>query len=281
MNAYAIVRLIRPWQWLKNLMLFFPPMLSGAMSHPGSVGRGVLPFIAFCLASSASYIFNDLIDQQKDALHPVKKDRPIPSGKVSRGAAIGLSGLLLFSSLLMSWHVSMLFLLLVVIYLLLIVCYSLWLKNRPILDIFCIAIGFVLRLCAGGVAFQVMISDWLFLTVFLLAIFLSVGKRYSERRALGKIAGEHRQTLKIYPDGFLEGAMYLSGSSVLVTYSIYSISTPMLVYTVPVCMYGLLRYLMRIQAGQSGDPSESLIRDIPLLLTSVLWLLMVGWSVYR
>lgn len=281
MNIFAIFRLIRPWQWLKNLMIFFPPLLSGAMLHPGVAIRGALPFVAFCLASSASYIFNDLFDQEKDALHPVKKQRPLPSKQVSRIAAVCLCGSLLLVSLLLSWRVSQVFLLLVLAYLLLIVSYSLFLKNRPVLDIFSISLGFVLRLYAGGAAFDIIISDWLFLTVFLLATFLSVGKRYSERLRLGETAGEHRRTLGIYPEGFLEGTMYLSGAAVLVTYSIYAISKPMLVYTVPLCLYGLLRYLMRIQAGQSGDPSESLVKDIPLFVTSALWLLMVGWSIYR
>ena len=164
---------------------------------------------------------------------------------------------------------------------LVIISYSLFLKNLPIIDFFCISLGFVLRLYGGSVAFGVAVSDWLFLTVFLLATFLSIGKRYSERLTLGDDAGEHRSTLGVYPDGFLEGALYLSGAAVLVTYSIYTISTPPLVYSVPLCMYGLLRYLMRIKLGLSGDPSESLIKDFPLLLTSLLWVLMVGWSIYR
>ncbi len=181
----------------------------------------------------------------------------------------------------MSYQVSIVFLELVVVYLLVIISYSLFLKNLPIIDVFCISLGFVLRLYGGSVAFGVDVSDWLFLTVFLLATFLSIGKRYSERLSLGDSAGEQRPTLGVYPDGFLEGALYLSGAAVLVTYAIYTISTPHLVYSVPLCMYGLLRYLMRIQSGQSGDPSESLIKDLPLLITSLLWVLMIGWSIYR
>ena len=281
MNVCALIRLIRPWQWLKNLMIFFPPLLSGSLFHPGVFERGYIPFVAFCLGSSSLYIFNDLIDLERDALHPVKKNRPLPAGQVSKFVAVFMSCILLALAIVLSWQVSAFFFGILLVYLSVVVSYSLALKNRPILDIFCISLGFVLRLYGGGVAFQVTITDWLFLTVFLLAIFLSVGKRYSERYSLGENAGEHRPTLEIYPDGFLEGVMYLSGAAVLVTYSIYAISTPFLVYTVPLCLYGLLRYMMRVQSGKSGDPSDTLVKDIPLLITSILWVLMVGWSIYR
>ena len=281
MNVAALILLMRPWQWLKNLMIFFPPLLSGAMFHEGVAVNGLLPFVAFCLASSSSYVFNDLFDHERDSLHPEKQKRPLPSNRISRFSAVLLCGVLFMMAVVLSWWVSAIFFVLVMIYLLVVLSYSLYLKSLPILDVFCISIGFVLRLYAGGEAFNIVISEWLFLTVFLLATFLSVGKRYSERRYLGETAGAHRRTLEAYPEGYLEGIMYLSGAVVLVTYSIYVMSTPFLVFTVPLCMYGLLRYLMRIMSGQSGDPSEALVKDLPLLITSVLWVLMVGWSVYR
>jgi 4-hydroxybenzoate polyprenyltransferase len=243
--------------------------------------RGVLPFVAFCAASSTMYVFNDLIDHKRDAQHPVKKARPLPSERVTRGMAAILCGLLLVSTILLTWQLSVKFISLILAYMVSSALYSLMFKDLPIIDLFCISLGFVLRLYGGGEAFGVFISDWLFLTVFLLSIFLSVGKRYSERRSLGGDAGSHRRTLAVYPDGFLESAMYLSGAAVLVTYSIYAVSTPMMVYSVPLCMFGLLRYLLRIKSGQSGDPTEALIRDFPLLATGILWVLMVGWSVYR
>jgi 4-hydroxybenzoate polyprenyltransferase len=159
--------------------------------------------------------------------------------------------------------------------------YSLKLKNLPIFDVFCISLGFLLRLCAGGAAFSVYISDWLFLSVFFLSIFLSVGKRFSERLNLGENAGEHRPVLATYPDGFLESAMYLSGAIVLVTYAMYTVGRPFLIYSVPLCMFGLLRYLLRIKSGLGGDPTEALLKDGQLLATGVLWAVWVGVSVYR
>lgn len=281
MRLKACFQLIRPSQWLKNLMIFFPPFLSGSLFHSGMPLKGVLPFVAFCCASSSVYIFNDLCDLDKDKLHPRKKSRPLAAGHVSSNASKALYCGFLTIALAAGWSVSKLFLLYVVIYLALMFAYSLKLKEMPIFDIFCISLGFVLRLYGGGEAFGVYVSDWLFLSVFLLALFLSVGKRYSEKRILGELAGEHRATLETYPPGFLESAMYLSGSAVLVTYAMYAIAKPLMVYTVPLCVFGLLRYLMHIKSGGGGEPAENLIKDPTLLMVALLWVAMVGLSVYR
>lgn len=281
MNLMQYLRLLRLHHWLKNLMVFFPPFLSGSAMTPGLLVHGTLPFLAFCCAASAGYIFNDLNDLKQDSLHPVKSLRPLPAGAVGVSEAIGFAALLLLGSLSLSFMVSWLFLGYLALYLLISVAYSMFLKNEPIFDIFCISSGFVLRLYAGGAAFDVRISDWLFLTVFLLSIFLSVGKRFSERLSLGEGAEQHRPTLGKYPEGFLESAMYLSGASVLVTYSIYVISKPMLVYTVPLCLFGLLRYLYRVKSGGEGDPTSSLLSDPLLLLTGTAWVLFVAVCVYQ
>jgi 4-hydroxybenzoate polyprenyltransferase len=273
--------MMRPQQWLKNLMVFFPPFLSGAISNTSILAKGMIPFAAFCSASSATYIFNDTLDIDLDARHPVKRSRPLPAGEVSRSTALSIASLFLAAAVSLGWLISPLFLLYVLLYLVVSTVYSLYLKHLPIFDIFCISFGFVIRLYGGGAAFKVNISDWLFLTVFLLSIFLSVGKRYSERRSLGISAGNHRRTLNEYPPGFLEAAMYLSGAAVLVTYSLYVINRPLLVYTVPLCLFGLLRYLMMIKSGGDGDPTDALMRDIPLLFIGIFWALMVGLSIYR
>lgn len=281
MTMLPMLRLLRPAQWLKNLMLFFPPFLSGSIGHSGLPVSGMVPFLAFCCASSTAYILNDLKDLELDARHPLKSRRPLPSGAVSRTTAGIFLVVLLAAALSLGTKVSWLFLAFLLLYLLISAAYSLFLKDQPILDIFCISSGFVLRLHAGGAAFGVMISDWLFLTVFLLAVFLSVGKRFSERRSLGGEAGQHRKTLGRYPDGFLESAMYLSGGSVLVTYSIYVMTKPMLVYSVPLCLFGLLRYLYRVKSGGEGDPTNSLLTDPQLLVTGAVWTVFVAVWVYQ
>ena len=281
MSLLPLIKITRPKQWIKNLMVFFPPFLSGALFHPGMLSKGFVPFMAFCFASSTAYIFNDLQDLSQDVLHPRKRLRPLASGEVFAGPAKALLLVLLAAAMLLGWSVSPLFLLYIVIYLAISFAYSVRLKHLPIFDVFCISFGFVLRLYGGGEAFGVYVSDWLFLSVFLLALFLSVGKRYSEQLLLGDSAGDHRSTLEAYPTGFLEGAMYLSGSAVLITYAMYAITTPLMVYTVPLCVFGLLRYLMHIKAGGEGDPAETLLKDPTLLLIGVLWVITVGLSVYR
>ena len=263
-------------------MIYFPPFLGGAILQPGIVMRGVLPLLSFCMASSAGYILNDIQDCDNDRHHPDKKKRPLPSGRISTGVAYLFAVVLAFAAAATAWTVSSTFFLYLVAYLLLTLTYSVWFKEVALIDIFCIAAGFLLRLQAGGSAFAIHITEWLFLSVFLLSIFLSTGKRLSDKNRLGASAGNHRKTLTSYPLSFLQGTMYMTGSSVLVMYTMYVITrhSVLLLYTVPLCCFGLLHYILRIQSGKDGDPTESLTRDIPLLLVSMLWVIMVGWGIY-
>lgn len=261
-------------------MLFFPPFLAGQMLLLGVVARGVAPFSAFCLVSSAGYILNDILDRNQDVYHPRKRLRPIPAGVISLSGAGMFSAFLLISGLLLGGFVSSRFLLLLVCYSAISTSYSLLLKTVPVVDLFIIAAGFLIRLQAGGELFQIPISPWLFLTVFLLAVFLSTGKRVSESSSLGVMAGKHRTSLAHYPVGFLDGTMYMTGGAVLVTYTMYTLNRQTLIYSVPLCLFGLLRYMLRVSSGKSGDPTESLLNDRLLFLVGILWVLMVVWSIY-
>jgi 4-hydroxybenzoate polyprenyltransferase len=274
------IEILRPRQWLKNLLLFFPPFLGGSLFTPGAWQKGGIPFVAFCLASSVTYIFNDLHDCENDRVHPHKRHRPLASGTISPAKAVALAGGLLIVSLLLGYTVSFAFLGWLLAYLGLSSAYSLWLKNQPVFDIFCIASGFVFRVFAGGAAFGIKISDWLFLSVLLLAIFLSCGKRLGEQHLLGDASADHRKVLAGYPAGTLEGFMFISGASVLVTYTLYVITQHRLIYTVPLCCFGLFRYLFIVQRGASGDPTDSLIKDPVMFLVGLLWVVMVGYGTY-
>lgn len=280
MRFLASLKLLRPVQWLKNLMLLFPPFLGGTLLSGGVAARAVIPVLSFCLASSATYVLNDTLDRHKDALHPRKKDRPVASGEVPVPAALLLCAGCLAASLYLAWGISATFVYLLVAYLVISASYSLLLKDLPLVDLFCIASGFLLRLEAGGEAFGIEISHWLFLSVFLLAVFLATGKRLAEKNHLGDDAGDHRKSLLGYPEGFLQGAMYMTGAAVLVTYTQYVILRHALIYTVPLCCFGLLRFIIRVQSGRSGDPTESLVRDLPLFVVGLLWAVMTGWSIY-
>lgn len=276
-----ILRLMRLVQWLKNLMLFFPPFLAGQILLPGIVVKGLAPFCSFCLVSSAGYIFNDLIDRNRDIHHPQKRSRPIPSGQIGVRVAVLLSSVLLIAGLSLASGASSGFVSLLSGYILLSLLYSLCFKNIPVVDLFSISAVFLVRLQAGGEIFAVPISPWLFLTVFLLAVFLSTGKRLSELRSLGHMAGEHRASLALYPKGFLDGTLYMTGAAVLVTYAMYSLNRHMLIYSVPLCLFGLLRFMLRVSSGKGGDPTESLLKDRQLFVVGVLWVMMVFWSIYQ
>ena len=263
-------------------MLFFAPFLGGTLFTLTDSVQLLLPFAAFCLVSSATYIINDIFDCNNDRNHPDKCARPIASGQVSVSMALYLASALLVCSVILAWNISVIFLVIMLTYVAVSLAYSAKLKDVALLDIFCIAAGFLLRLHAGGVAFNVAISSWLFLSVFLLSLFLSAGKRLSEKKRLGDTAADHRMALVAYPDGFLESIMYMTGGSVLATYSMYALTrhSSLLLYSVPVCCFGLLRYMFRIRSGKSGDPTESLVKDVPLLIVGIVWVSMVGWGIY-
>ena len=278
----TVLQLCRVRQWLKNLMLFFPPFLAGTLFSHVNTLQMLISFNAFSLASSGTYIINDLFDRENDRHHPDKLTRPIASGQISVVTASIFASILLFCSVLLAWNVSGTFLLFMMAYVAVSIAYSAKLKDIVLVDIFCISAGFLLRLQAGGSAFHVAISEWLFLSVFLLSVFLSTGKRCAEKQHLGDVAHHHRKALVAYPQGFLEGTMYMTGGSVLVTYTMYVISrhSSILLYSVPLCCFGLLRYILRVQSGKGGDPTESLVRDVPLLIVGVAWVALVGWGIY-
>lgn len=259
-------------------MLFFPPLFGGVLFTP-EVIRGLgIPVLAFCLASSANYAFNDVLDAENDALHPTKKKRPIPAGKVSKSEALYLSGFLFVAAFASAIYTSWFFTAMLSAYVLLMCAYSLWLKHLVLLDIFCIAAGFLLRLEAGGSAAAVPVSSWLFLSVFFLAVFLSTGKRLGEKITLDDEASLHRKTLAHYPEGYLDGLMLMTGTASMLTYALYSVVHGSLIYTVPLCCLGLFRYLFLVKKGDSGDPTEALLQDNFLLGISIVWLLsIVAW----
>lgn len=282
MNLKLLFDFLRCKQWIKNLLLFFPPFLGGRLDELAVAGSALwLAPLAFCLASSASYIINDIFDAEADRKHPLKCHRPIAAGHVSLPAAKIAALCCLAGAFAAAFSVGGLFSAMLVSYLGITLSYSAGLKHLPVVDIFCISFGFIVRLFAGGIAFNVIISDWLFLSVFLLALFLSAGKRLAETSELGTDCGDHRKVLKAYPAGSLELFMAVSAATVLVTYTMYSISRHRLVFTVPLCCFGLFRYMLNVKRGASGDPTDALLKDPVLFVVGGVWVCMVAFAVYR
>jgi len=281
MNRYPSLDMLRPRQWIKNLIIFFPPFLSGSLFSSACLSvNGILSFIFFCCISSSLYVFNDLNDIERDVLHPVKRLRPLPSGTVTKKMATAIAISLGLLGFVLAFLVVQPLFPYLLLYGAVTIVYTKWLKNIPVLDLFCISCGFLIRLQAGGAIFNIEISEWLFLSVFFLSLCLSSGKRLSEQNLLGAYAEGHRTSLCGYSDGTLDAMLQVSAATVLVTYTMYTLVHPQLVYTVPLCTFGLFRYILRVKSGNSGDPTESLFKDFPLLCVSILWALLVGWSIY-
>jgi len=271
------LELLRVHQWLKNLLLLFPPFLGGTLLQLQPDTHLWLPLLSFCCSASALYIFNDLFDLRQDQQHPLKCQRPLAAGKLSKTGAIALAVSLLSLAIVFALQISIVLLLILLVYITISFSYSAFLKNIPLVELFCVVSGFLLRLEAGGIAYQVKVSNWLFLSVFLLALFLVCGKRLGEIKSVkGNAAEIVRPVLAWYPKGFLEGAMYMSGAAALVAYTLYVIDHHGNIFLIPICCFGLLSYLMRVFSGKGGDPTRALLKDPALLIVGILWVVLVG-----
>lgn len=236
-------------------------------------------FFSFCFISSSMYIINDILDRERDKFHPVKKSRPIPSGKVSILEGLILSFALFILSIFMASSLPQTFYLTLLGYLFLQIFYTLSLKNFVILDGISISLGFILRILGGGVAIGVPISSWLFLCTFFLALFLAFCKRRSEMELENYV--EQRAVLDKYSKPFLDHLISISAGVTVLCYSLYIISpetvkkfhSPYLILTLPFVVYGIYRYLYLVHIKNIGEnPSSVLFKDKPFLINILLWL---------
>lgn len=281
----GFVRSLRPEQWTKNLVVFGALVFSRNFTNLPMIETSVLLFALFCLVSSSVYLFNDVIDYEKDRLHPRKSKRPIASGALSRKTAIIVAIILVaVAFLIAALTMNQSTLLVIAAYALLNVLYTLLLKNIVILDVMTIAAGFVLRAVGGGTAIDVPISSWLVICTFLLALFLGFGKRRHELASLDKTATEHRRSLEHYSIYFLDQMISVVTASVVVAYTFYTLSPEVeeklgvqhLVISVPFVLYGVFRYLYLIhKKEEGGSPSRLLLTDLPMLIDVLLWLATV------
>ncbi len=283
LNGFA--RSLRPEQWTKNLVVFGALVFSRNFTNVPMIETSVLLFALFCLVSSSVYLFNDVIDYEKDRLHPRKSKRPIASGALSRKTAVVVAIILVaVAFLIAALTLNQSTLLIIASYALLNVLYTVLLKNIVILDVMTIAAGFVLRAVGGGTAIDVPISSWLVVCTFLLALFLGFGKRRHELASLDKTAAEHRRSLEHYSIYFLAQMISVVTASVVVAYTFYTLSPEVqeklgvqnLVISVPFVLYGIFRYLYLIhKKEEGGSPSRLLLTDLPMLIDVLLWLATV------
>jgi decaprenyl-phosphate phosphoribosyltransferase len=270
------LRLLRVKHWIKNLFLFAAPFFGGKLFLDKTVAMAIPVFLSFSLGASFVYIFNDINDIEQDKLHPNKKTRPIASGRISKRSALSISILLAIAAFVMSYFIPGEYFYLLLLYVLIQVAYTLFLKDIPVVDIFCISSGFIIRVLAGGAAFNVAVSHWLLMTMFMISLVLASGKRLGEVDMLDEVANDHRKSLFYYSPNVLKNIFMISASSSLIAYSLYTVEqSRSLVLTIPIVTFGLFRYLMLSDRG-FGDPTEALTKDKWLAATVIVWLMVVG-----
>jgi 4-hydroxybenzoate polyprenyltransferase len=281
----ALIQTMRPKQWSKNIVVFVPFVFtlnqawqpfSGEMYR--LLGLSLVAFMAFCVLSGAVYLINDLADIEKDRLHPTKRNRPLPSGRLPKNVALAAAVSLLVLALAAAFWLRPWFGLIGLAYVAINVGYSLVLKHWVIVDVFAVSSGFVLRAIAGAVVMGVPISPWLYVVAILLSLFIGINKRRNELVLLEGEAASHRPALGDYTLPLLDEMTSVVTSATVMAYSLYTFSAETLpkdhsmMLTIPFVIYGVFRYLYLIHVKhEGGDPSELLIKDRPLVVAIGLW----------
>lgn len=275
----GLIKLMRPMQWVKNGFVLAPLVFSGQFTSMVSVANALLAMLLFCLASSATYIVNDYHDIEHDRLHPVKsKKRPLASSQVSRPQALILLGVL-YGILVWGYFQQPSVILVILAYLTLNLAYTFVLKYQPVIDIFTIAIGFVLRVYAGAMALSVPVSSWMFVTTLCLALYLAAVKRRQELTQSGK---EGRKVLEYYSVTLVDRYAEMSATGALLFYSLFVMTArPEMVITIPFVLYGLFRYWFVVESLDGGEsPTDALLSDWQLALTVLIWIGASVWALW-
>lgn len=279
-----ILILVRPYQWIKNLLLFSPLFFSGNILSRQIVltTAGV---VIFCLASGLGYILNDWLDRENDKFHPQKKNRPFCAGTVSGFSAfaicVSIIGIILCTCIFVPFPFE--FICYTLFYLLMTTSYSLYFKAIPTFEIFIVAIGFVIRVLAGGAVSGITVSNWLFLTVFFIALMISIAKRVNEHKELGKSeAVKHRNSQNEYSMNYLNSILWSTGGVTLVVYALYAVERGVfVVYSIIPAAYGIFRFLYLTDLGKGSDPIRTLFSDRQLLLTTLIFLIFLTIVIYN
>ncbi len=295
------IKIARPIHWVKNLSVFAALIFAGDLYTKASFINVFWTFWIFCFAASATYIFNDIFDAKRDRLHPIKKERPIASGKLPVSIAVMECVFLSLAALQIANMISPTLFILTLSYLVLQVLYSSFLKNIPIIDIIIIATGFVIRVYAGAFAINAHLSVWFLLCVISVALFLASGKRRAELGILGK-DGETRISLRHYPKELLNSYVTMFGNAAWMSWALFTFFespkvpknlwlfladfsktttiSKLLMVTIPVVIFGIMRYEALIFEGRSEAPEKVLLKDISLVASIIIWILLIVWILY-
>lgn len=288
MKVLYFLAALRPYQWTKNLIIFAALMFSKHLLNAELLLMCVKGFFVFCFLSGSVYLFNDVMDRNKDRIHPKKKNRPIASGKIKPAEALTVAFLLTAASLYSAFRLSFKFGLAAAVYCALFLLYSIFIKRVVILDVLTLALGFVIRAVAGGLLIAVEISDWLLIVTIFLALFLGFSKRRSELINLDKKASQTRPILDHYTLPLLDQLISITTGATLMSYALYTLAEQTirkfgdrLWLTLPIVIYIVFRYFYLVYArGQGSDPAKLLLTDKPMLLSVFVWVAAVFVLVY-
>ncbi len=290
-RAGDLLRLLRPTQWTKNVLVFVAPGAAGSLVHAELALKSVGAFAIFCAAASATYCLNDTLDAETDRVHPVKRHRPVASGRVSPATAVGLAVPLILAALAGSWFLAGWKLTVVTaLYVAITLSYSAWLKRVAVIELVAVAVGFVLRAIAGGVAVGVGLSEWFLLVTSFGALFLVIGKRAGEHETLGPDRALHRHTLSLYSPEYLRSALTLTAAGAVTTYCLWAFNQTGLArrgdhlvwieLSVAPVVTGVLYVLRLLTDGHGESPTDLALSDRTLQVIGAAWALLVGLGVY-
>lgn len=280
---------LRPQQWIKNFFVLLPLVFSKELNEISAVIRSITAFICFCGASSSVYLLNDIIDLEKDKLHPLKKIRPLASGRVLKRVILLIAFFLALSSLSISFHLRLAFGLVIFFYLTSNILYSYLFKQMVIVDVMSIGFFFILRVLAGAIVLNVEISHWLLICTGVLALFIGFNKRRHELTLLRKDASGHRDVLERYSPYFIDQITAVLTASTVIFYTLYTVDsvtiarfgTKSLLLTVPFVYYGIFRYLYLVhRRKKGGDPSRIVLSDNKMIINLILWLVVAVGVIY-
>ena len=277
--AHALVRGLRPRQWIKNFLVLAAPLAAGQVTNTEVLVRTALAFLLFCAISSGVYLLNDARDVEEDRHHPTKRLRPIAAGTLPLGLAWTVAVVLLLGGVVAGYVVAPALGATFTVYVAVQVAYSAGLKHQPVLDLASVASGFLLRAIAGGVASDIPLSQWFLLVASFGSLFMVAGKRYSELHSLGGDSPT-RISLQAYSESYLRFVWSLAAATTLVFYGLWAFenkgSPPYAVISLAPFTIGLLRYAVDIDRAVAGSPEDIVLRDRVLQVLALIWLVLVG-----
>jgi decaprenyl-phosphate phosphoribosyltransferase len=276
-----LVRLARPWQWYKNVVVAISLVFGGLLLDTSSISRILIAFVALCLASSGNYVLNDILDRKTDKLSPEKKNRPLAKGSIGIGSAFVFLAILWIGAFALGTYLNNTFTLLIAALIVLTTLYTLWLKTEPIVDAIIIGLNFMIRAAGGAVVLSVESSPLMIIGIFFFAVYLAISKRHSE--AMLKKAIKQRKVLSYYTSELTSSLMIVCFTLLLASYAIASFlgHFPQVVWTLPIVLYaGLLHFMLVLKGDPIGRHTHKALKDKRFLISGILWIILVYLLIY-